>query len=222
MSVKSLAAGVDRYLEEEQALIAASGEPAVDVLDKRLAPARRALRRELDAMSAWEHTPHAFGRVLVAVDDSEQARWALELAIRIARTSDAEIAIVHAIPEPGPVSPELAYAEPAIRAQMREAASGLVKESAARVPEGIKVTTILHEGTAARHICAAAGDWGADLIVIGTHGRGMLGRLLLGGTAENVVRHAHCPVLTVAHPSPAATRLGEEPAEVAEPVSAGR
>jgi nucleotide-binding universal stress UspA family protein len=213
MSLKSLTAGVERYLEEEQALIAASGGPAVEALEKRLGPARRGLRREIDAMSAWEHTPHAFARIMVAVDDSEQARWALEQAIRIARTSDAEIAIVHSIPEPGSVSPELAYAEPAIRAQMRESAVALVKEAAARVPEGIKVTTVLHEGSAARHICAAADDWNADLIVIGTHGRGMLGRLLLGGTAESVVRHSHCPVLTVAHPPPAATRLGDEPAE---------
>lgn len=213
MSLKSLTTGVDRYLEEEQALFAASGEPAVAALDKRLAPARRGLRREMDALSVWEHTPRAFGRIMVAVDESEQARWALDMAVRIARTSDAELAVVHVIAEPGSVSPELAYAEPAIRAQMRESGANLVKEAAARVPEGIRVSTMLHEGAAPRHICAAAREWDADLIVIGTHGRGMLGRLLLGGTAENIVRHAHCPVLTVAHPPPAATKLSSEPAE---------
>src|SRR5690606_37486571 len=98
------------------------------------------------------------------------------------------------------------------RARTREAAEELVNNAAARVPEGISKTVILHEGAAPPHICAAAREWEADLIVIGTHGRSMIGRLLLGGTAEAVVRHAHCPVLTVAHAPAPATRLSQEPA----------
>ena len=58
--------------------------------------------------------------------------------------------------------------------------------------------------------CGAAGPWaeivryakegGLDLIIVGTHGRGMLGHLLMGSVAEKVVRMAPCPVLTVRHP----------------------
>ncbi|QOV90877.1 universal stress protein [Humisphaera borealis] len=220
MSTQSLLAAVERYLEEEQTVLAASGEAGTKGVESRLAAARRALRREMESLSTWEHTPHAFSRVMVAVDDSKQAEWALELGVRIARTTGAAMAVVHVVPEPGSVSPELAYAEPALRAERRESAQRLLQEIVSRIPEGIKVTSVLHEGAASRHICAAAKDWEADVIVIGTHGRGLLGRLLLGGTAEMVVRHAHCPVLTVAHPPVPATQLSEEPAEHADAVAA--
>lgn len=222
MSFTSLVAAIDRYLEEEQALLAAAVTDGGTMVDQRLSPARRALRREIDRLTSWEQTPHAFRRVLVAMDDSQQADWALDLAVRTARATGAALRIVHVIPEPGSVSPELAYAEPALRAEMRESAQALVRRVVDRIPEGIEVSHVLHEGAAARHICAAAKDWNADLIVLGTHGRGMLGRLLLGGTAENVVRHAHCPVLTVAHPPVPDTQLSEDPAVHAEPVAAER
>jgi len=55
-------------------------------------------------------------------------------------------------------------------------------------------------------IVLAAQEAHADLLVIGTHGRGPLGRFLLGSVAESVVRHARCPVLTVGH-----TRKGVAP-----------
>ena len=58
--------------------------------------------------------------------------------------------------------------------------------------------SVLREGDATEEILQAADDAGADLIVMGTHGRGAIARALLGSTAEAVVRHANCPVLTVA------------------------
>ena len=60
-------------------------------------------------------------------------------------------------------------------------------------------------------MCPVAAE--ADLIVIGTHGRGLIGRFLLGSTAEAVVRHATCPVLTVSHPRQA-TNAAPCPASV--------
>ena len=62
------------------------------------------------------------------------------------------------------------------------------------------VDEIVAEGEPAREILRAAEDWHADLIVLGTHGRGTLGRLLLGSTADTVFRHAPCPVLIVRQP----------------------
>jgi nucleotide-binding universal stress UspA family protein len=55
----------------------------------------------------------------------------------------------------------------------------------------------IHVGKTATEIVKAAKDWSADLIVIGSHGRGGVDRLLLGSVAEAVMRHAACPVLVV-------------------------
>jgi nucleotide-binding universal stress UspA family protein len=63
--------------------------------------------------------------------------------------------------------------------------------------EGIKVEPSLQIGHAGDQICARARDQGADLIVTSTHGRTGLKHVLIGSTAEYVVRHAHCPVLVV-------------------------
>jgi nucleotide-binding universal stress UspA family protein len=61
-------------------------------------------------------------------------------------------------------------------------------------------------GDPGREIVRAAQEWHADLIVLGTHGRNALGRLMMGSTAEAVFRHAPCPVLLVR----------QSPADVAE------
>lgn len=58
-------------------------------------------------------------------------------------------------------------------------------------------TALLREGDPQHEILAAAREWNADLIVVGTHGRGGLTRVLLGSTAESLIRHATIPVLVV-------------------------
>jgi universal stress protein A len=70
--------------------------------------------------------------------------------------------------------------------------------------EGITVEPSLQIGHAGNQICTGAKDQGADLIVTSTHGRTGLEHVLIGSTAEYVVRHAHCPVLVVpSHERPA-------------------
>jgi nucleotide-binding universal stress UspA family protein len=63
------------------------------------------------------------------------------------------------------------------------------------------VTSRLEEGIPAEEIVRVAREVEADLIVMGTHGRSGLGRLLLGSVAEQVMRHATCPVLTLKAPA---------------------
>jgi nucleotide-binding universal stress UspA family protein len=218
MPVERLLRAVERFLEEERTVLAAAPDAATaDAVAHRLAAARRELERAAEAATVWERTPKPFRKVLVAIDESHQAEWALDLGVRLAVANDAELGLVHVVPEPGSVAPELAYAEPTLRAQRRDMGEALLREVATKVPPGTTVRTFLHEGAAPSHICAAAKDWGADVLVIGTHGRGLLGRLLLGGTAESVVRHAGCPVLTVAHPPTPMSHLSEDPAVHAEP-----
>jgi nucleotide-binding universal stress UspA family protein len=67
----------------------------------------------------------------------------------------------------------------------------------------LEVRHRLAEGDPAEEILRAAEEEGADLIVMGTHGRGGLSRLLMGSVAEAVMRKALCPVLTVRGPIPA-------------------
>jgi nucleotide-binding universal stress UspA family protein len=69
-----------------------------------------------------------------------------------------------------------------------------------RQGRGVSIQGILREGVAWEEINAVADEMGADLIVIGTHGRRGLARALLGSVAENVIRTAHRPVLTIRGP----------------------
>ena len=81
---------------------------------------------------------------------------------------------------------------PAKAAQVR-----LVRMAATLLPGDLAGKTRVCYGSAYGNICSTAETWNTDLIVISTHGRTGLSRALLGSTAERVVRHAHCPVLTV-------------------------
>ena len=76
--------------------------------------------------------------------------------------------------------------------------AGLQELREARLKGVAKVETkIVEHASAADGICQAARQLGSDLIVVATHGRTGLAHLLLGSVAENVVRHAPCPVLTL-------------------------
>jgi nucleotide-binding universal stress UspA family protein len=66
--------------------------------------------------------------------------------------------------------------------------------------EGLDVEDVIARGEAASEIVRVARERDADLIVISSHGRTGLGRILFGSTAESVVRHAQCPVLVVKPP----------------------
>jgi nucleotide-binding universal stress UspA family protein len=83
----------------------------------------------------------------------------------------------------------------------REWATGAVEQRAAKArAEGCHARAVLRTGVPYQEIVALATDERADLIVIGTHGRGGINRVLLGSVADRVVRLAPCPVLTVREP----------------------
>ena len=70
------------------------------------------------------------------------------------------------------------------------------------VLSAVPVHEVIEEGEAASVICKEAADRGADVIVVGSHGRTGVKRLFLGSVSERVVRHAPCPVLVVRHDEP--------------------
>ena len=130
-------------------------------------------------------------------DFSERSQYALWLACALARDYGARLIIVHVA-----AAPTLAYGEgvvPPGPEELRAAA----KEQLDRLPvPHANVERRLEQGHAATEILRVAQKVNADLIIMGTHGRTGLGRLLMGSVAEQVVRQAPCPVLTVKAPFP--------------------
>jgi nucleotide-binding universal stress UspA family protein len=142
-----------------------------------------------------------FRHILVAVDDTDPSAWAVDAAGPLAAALGARVALLHVVVVPVNVSPELVIDLPSLRAQLGAAAGDLLASLQARLPASVSSDRLVRDGTAAADVIVqVANDWPADLIVIGTRGRGRIAQFILGSTAEEVVRRAPCPVLTVAHP----------------------
>jgi len=142
--------------------------------------------------------------ILHPTDFSKQSEFAFQLACALARDYEAELFVVHVVTPPVviygegvlPVEPE-AYQE-----ELREKLNRLHAEE-----PGVRVVHRLVEGQPVDEILHLAREIGCDLIVMGTHGRTGLGRVLMGSVAEKVVRMAPCPVVTVREPSTLAERV---------------
>ena len=139
--------------------------------------------------------------IVVPTDFSQNSLRALEQAVDFAKRFEAEIVLVHVLESP--IYPAMTFGAgaanlPAIQQEMRDTlAEHLQKLCAEEIPEGLKARAVTREGNPFVEIIAAAKDEGADLIVIATHGHTGIKHLLLGSTAEKVVRKSPCPVLTV-------------------------
>lgn len=147
--------------------------------------------------------------ILLPTDFSECAGHAVPAAASLARTHGARMVCLHVVE---PVVPAVGWtpvAEPLPVADVGEqlelaAARELPKVGACQECAGLEVEDVIARGEAAAEIVRVARERGADLIVISSHGRTGLGRILFGSTAESVVRHAHCPVLVVKPPAKSA------------------
>jgi nucleotide-binding universal stress UspA family protein len=140
--------------------------------------------------------------ILVPTDFSECARRAVPVAAELARLLGARVVCLHVVE---PVVQPIGWtpvAEPMPAPELGER----LEESAARdMPAfskseefaGLEVEDLLAHGEPAAEIVRVAEERGAGLIVISSHGRTGLGRIIFGSTAESVVRHARCPVLVV-------------------------
>jgi nucleotide-binding universal stress UspA family protein len=138
-----------------------------------------------------------FRRVLCATDFSDASDATVDMALSLAEESLAAVTLLHVVenfgPELHPLNPER---EPLRHTLTRQALERL-RRAAGSAPGFCCVTERVETGTAWREILRVAGETEADLIVVGAHSHGALGRLFLGSTADQVVRHAACPVLIV-------------------------
>jgi nucleotide-binding universal stress UspA family protein len=140
-----------------------------------------------------------FKRIAVALDGSDCAQEAFETALRLAKTSAAELRIC-SIVDPivlngsAPPSPAMDL----VILDMENEASRLVDEAIARARrEGVIACGWTHFGTPAHELLQYVQRCRADLIVMGTHGRKGLSHLFMGSVAEEVARHSPVPVLIV-------------------------
>jgi nucleotide-binding universal stress UspA family protein len=144
-----------------------------------------------------------FRRILVPTDFSGQSERAWATARGLARAVGAESVLLHVFVET-PLYSEIPLSGERVReayAAVRTWAADQLEGWAARArAEGVEVKTVLRTGTPHDEIVAAAREEGADLIAIGTHGRGGLNRLMLGSVCDRVIRLSSCPVLAVREP----------------------
>ena len=136
--------------------------------------------------------------VLHATDFSPYSDFAFRLACSLARDYRARLVVLHVV-EP----PLVVYDSGSLLTQAGNGSNASVKEKLQRVQAPSADVTVEHrlvEGDPAAEILRAAGDLHANLIVLGTHGRTGVRRLLMGSVADQVVRRASCPVLTAKAP----------------------
>jgi len=138
--------------------------------------------------------------VMCPTDFSDCAASAFAESVRLARWFGARITVLHVIPPAIPTSVDMGYlpVPSGIGAAVRqEKLEELERFVAAKEHHGVPVRTVCREGDTPREIRAAVCETGADLIVMGTHGRSGLGRLVLGSVTEAMLTDAPVPVLTV-------------------------
>lgn len=148
-----------------------------------------------------------YQRILVPVDGSSTSNRGLGEAIRIAKLTQGRIRLFHVIDDLSfalALGSETRHADDLLT-QLRSEGSRILDEAQATVQAaGVDVDTRLGDnfpGSVQDKVAAEALDWGAELIVLGTHGRRGTARLVLGSGAERILRHAPVPVLLVRAPT---------------------
>ena len=146
-----------------------------------------------------------FNIIVVSTDLSDYSLRALPYAIGLAERFEAKLKIV-CVHEPTLQVSDVAWvgidtraADEAMAKETRAALDKIIRE---QVPDGLDAEAEVLTGNPVESIVNYARDNNADLLVLCTHGRGGLSHMLMGSTAEALVRRAPCPVLTLRQPMP--------------------
>jgi nucleotide-binding universal stress UspA family protein len=139
----------------------------------------------------------AFRAILIAIDNEPVAAHAADVGAELARALGAQLALVHVVDSALGYPADTGIPPNELIASAKEEAKRLVGDFRRRLPPPATALEFIEAGNPAEAIVRAAKEWPADLVVIGSHGRGGLKRALVGSVAEGVMRHAPCPVLVV-------------------------
>ena len=148
--------------------------------------------------------------VLLPIDESTCSEAAVDAVLTGFCPEETAVRVLHVIEWPHGLPPALTFAEGpraadcvlAAHEDIRRRAGALVDRAVARLQEAqFRASACVVEGDARRTILDLAADWPADAIVIGSHGRTGLDRVLLGSVSEGVARRAMCPVQVVREPT---------------------
>jgi nucleotide-binding universal stress UspA family protein len=154
-----------------------------------------------ERMDGWAaiHTadsPFTFERILITIDDDPGAVHAAHVDVALARLLAAEMALIHVVDPSLTAIPEAGIPAGALIAQAEYDGKRLMAEFRRQFSDCFALE-FLRLGSPAAEIIEASTLWPADLIVIGSHGRGGFSRVVLGSVSDAVIRHAPYPVLVV-------------------------
>lgn len=150
---------------------------------------------DVPVLAVAERFNHAPRRIVVAIDFTETSLRAARLSLELAAPG-ASIYLVHVAPRNG-FSHELDYPGGSYKQDAGNALSRVHEQL--RVPRGMNVQEIMLQGDPATELLALASSLNADLIATGSHGRGFVGRMLVGSVTTRIVRCSTCSVLSVPH-----------------------
>ena len=135
-------------------------------------------------------------RILIATDGSEYTKEAVSTGLHLAKILGAEVTALYVIDQTSfvsfPIDSSIVSVYSLLENEGKRAVEEVKKEGE---QSGVKVSTVVVEGSPTRKIVEMAADF--DLVVIGTLGRSALSKLFMGSVAERVTRYAPCPVLVV-------------------------
>jgi len=136
-------------------------------------------------------------RILVPLDFSDCSKKALQYAVPFARQFGATLSLLYVIQPYYPVSEMVPMDGELFEQRMRETSEAEMAALRKSLDPALKPSATIRSGTPHVEIVRAARNLKCDLIILSTHGRTGLSHVLMGSTAERVVRHANCPVLVL-------------------------
>jgi nucleotide-binding universal stress UspA family protein len=140
-------------------------------------------------------------KVLAGIDDSKSSGDVSRAIVAQFRTENTEVRVLHVLQASAPAPPQMASGYAPELEDQKKPAHELVERIANGLRSaGFKVDTAVEVGDIRETIIDSAAEWGADLIVVGSHGQSAIQRFLLGSVAEFVARHAKCSVEIVRAP----------------------
>jgi nucleotide-binding universal stress UspA family protein len=134
-------------------------------------------------------------KVVVPVDFSEESFAAVDVALEVVDGNAGKVYLIHVLPELSPADPGVVWGEVSDENRARHVRDALLKRLPSASSAEMHIEVVV--GNPGLLIADYSAGIEADLIIIPSHGRTGLQRLLIGSVAQRVIQHAHCPVLVL-------------------------